>query len=136
MANGLHRGELLTLGPDMYCLAGSFAPNTAAAPLAASSRGRRFGFTFTVAYAATGVFTVTFPTNMTFPNQAASIIVTPQFDAIASGFEVAVIGDTTLNTTTRQIVIQAHRALTPFEPVLATGTRVNFAIFISNTTGA
>lgn len=136
MASGLHRGELLTLGPDTYCLAGSFAPNGTSDPLVASSRGRKFGFTFTVTYAATGVYTVTVPSNMTFPNQVTSIVVSAQVDALASYFAVMVVGDTTLNTTTRQFVIQAHRAGTGEAVAAATGSRINFAIFISNTTGA
>lgn len=123
------------IGPDRIIIAGSFAPNTAAAPLAASSRGREFGATFTVTYAATGVYTVTFPAGFTLPAQPACIIVSPQFAAIADGFEVAVIGDTTLNTTTRQFVIQAHRARTPFEALVATGTRINFMLHVSNNTG-
>lgn len=134
--NGEHRGELLCLGPDKYCLVGSFAPNGTDAPLAASSRGRKFGFTFTVAYSATGVFTVTLPSNMSFPNQPEAILVSAQVDALASYFAVMVVGETTLNTATRQFVIQAHRAGTGEAPAAAAGTRINFAIFISNTTGA
>jgi hypothetical protein len=130
-----HEHPLMGIGPDRIILAGSFAPNTAAAPLAASSRGREFGCLFTVTYAATGVYTVTFPAGYTLPAQPASIIVSPQFDAIASGFEVAVIGETTLTSATRQFVIQAHRARTPFEAVAAAGTRINFLLHVSNNTG-
>ncbi len=132
----VHNHPLFGIGPDRILVCGSFAPNTAATPLAASSRGRDFGQTFTVAYAATGVYTVTFPEGYTLPAQPASIIVSAQFDAIASGFEVAVIGETTLTAATRAFVIQAHRARTPFEAVAAAGTRINFMILCSNNTGA
>lgn len=134
--NGEHRGELLTLGPDKYCLSGSFAPNGSSDPASTSSRGRRFGFTFTVTYAATGVYTVTFPSNMSFPNQVEAVILTPQVDAVANWFDLVAVGETTLNTTTRQLVIQAHRAGTPREVAAAAGSRINFAIYASNTTGA
>ncbi len=133
--NGQHRGELLCLGPDKYCLTGSFAPNTGSAPDVTASRGRRFGFTFTVAYTATGIYTVTFPSNMTFPNQVESVVLTAQCDAVSNWFELVAIGETSLNTTTRQLVIQAHRAGTAREVVAAAGSRINFAIFASNTTG-
>ena len=123
------------IGPDRIILAGSFAPNGASNPLAASSRGREHGNLFTVTYAATGIFTVTFPAGYTLPAQPASIIVLPQFDALANWFDCAVIGDTTLNTTTRQIVIQAHRAGVANAPAAATGCRINFMLQVSNNTG-
>lgn len=127
---------LLSIGPDRILLAGSFAPNGATATtVAADSRGREFGQIFLVTYAATGVYTVTFPSGYTLPAQPASIIVSPQFDAIANGFEVAVIGETTLTSATRQFVIQCHRARTPFAPAAAAGTRVNFMLHVSNNTG-
>ena len=131
-----HDHPLCGIGPDRILLAGSFACNGATSPTVASaSRGRDFGHTFVVTYAATGVYTVTWPEGFTLPAQPASIIVSPQFDAIASGFEVAVIGDTTLIAATRTLVIQAHRARTPFEPAAATGTRINFMLLVSNNTG-
>ncbi len=120
------------IGPYRILLAGSFAPNTASNPVAASSRGRDFGHTFVVTYAATGVFTVTWPSGFTLPAQPSAIIVTSQCDAIANGFEVTPIGDTTLVAVTRTLVIQAHRALTPFAPAVATGTRINFSCTFQN----
>lgn len=127
--------QLLGIGPDRIILAGSFAPNGASDPAAASSRGREFGQTFTVTYAATGIYTVTFPSGYTLPAQPASIIVTPQWDAIANWFDVAVVGDSTLNAAARQFVIQAHRSGTANAPAAATGCRINFMLHVSNNTG-
>ena len=131
----VHDHPLLSIGPERVLLAGSFAPNAAVAPVVTASRGREFGQTFTVAYTATGVYTVTFPAGYTLPAQPASIIVTPQWSAIANWFDVGVVGETTLNTTTRQFVIQAHRSGTANEPVAAAGTRINFLLHVSNNTG-
>lgn len=128
--------NLKGIGPDRIILSGSFAPNTAANPLAASSRGREFGNGFVVTYAATGIYTVTFPAGYTLPAQPATIIVSPQCDTFANWFEVIVVGETTLNTVTRQFVIQAHRNGVANQPAVAAGCRINFALQVSNNTGA
>lgn len=133
--NGEYRGELHCLGPDQYVLTGSFATNGATNPTTANSRGREFGFTFTVTYAATGVYTVTLPSNLGVPSQPRAVIVTPQWDAIADWFDAAVVGETTLNGSARQFVIQAHRSGVANAPAANAGSRINFAIFVSNTTG-
>ncbi len=127
--------DLKGCGPDRVLLAGSFAPNGASAPVVTASRGRDFGHTFTVTYSATGIYTITWPAGFTLPAQPASIIVTPQFDALASWFDVAPIGETTLTSTTRQIVLQAHRAGVANAPAAAAGTRINFMLLVSNNTG-
>ncbi len=126
---------LLGIGPERVILAGSFAPNTAANPVDASSRGREFGQTFTVVYAATGSFAVTLPSGFTLPAQPASIIVSPSCDAFANWFEVIVVGESTLNTTTRAFVIQAHRNGVAYQPAVAAGCRINFMLHVSNNTG-
>jgi hypothetical protein len=132
----VHDHPLLAIGPERVLLAGSIACNGSTSPtVAASSRGRDFGHLFVATYAATGVYTLTWPTGFTLLAQPASIIITPQFDAIANGFEAHPIGETTLIATTRTLVIQAHRARTPFEPAAAAGTRINFMLFVSNNTG-
>lgn len=123
------------IGPDRVILAGSFAPNAAANPLNASSRGREHGQTFTVVYAATGIYTVTLPAGYTLPAQPASILLVPQFDALVNWFDVAVIGESTLNAVTRQFVIAAHRAGVAIAPAAAAGCRINFMLHVSNNTG-
>lgn len=133
--NGHWAGVLNTIGPDRFLIGGSFAVNGTSDPAAASSRGRA-GNTFTVAYSATGVYTVTFPLELKLPAQPFSIVVTPQWDALANWFDVAVVGDSTLNGTNRQIVIQAHRSGTGNAPAAGTGARINFMLLASNNTGA
>lgn len=124
------------IGPDRIILSGSFAPNTAANPLVASSRGREFGNTFVVTYAATGIYTVTFPSGYTLPSQPATLIVVPQCDTFANWFQVLPVGETTMNTTARQFVFQAHRNGVAFQPPAAAGCRINFMLQVSNNTGA
>lgn len=127
---------LRACGPDRVLLAGSFACNGSTNPTTANSRGREFGHTFTVVYSATGIYTVTLPSGFTLPAQPAVIIVTPQWDAIANWFDVAPVGESTLNTTTRSFVIQAHRSGVANAPAAAAGCRINFMLLCSNNTGA
>ena len=126
---------LKAIGPDRILLAGSFAPNGTTDPLVASHRGREFGFTFTVTYSATGIYTLTLPSGYTLPAQPASVIVTPQWDAIANWFDVAVVAETTLATAARQFVIQAHRSGVAQAPAVNAGCRINFMLHVSNNTG-
>lgn len=132
--NGHTPFELQAVAPEVFVLAGSFAPNGASTPTTTDSRGRR-AMPFTVAYTATGIYTVTLPSGFNFPSQPLSIVVSSQCSAIANWFEVTVVGETTLNTTTRQFVIQAHRGGVANAPAAAAGTRINFAIVASNNTG-
>lgn len=127
--------NLKGIGPDRVVVHGSFAPNGASNPLAASSRGREHGNLFTVTYAPTGIYTVTFPQGYTLPSQPMSIIVSAQCDTFANWFEVINVGETTLNTTTRTIVIQAHRNGVANAPAAAAGCRINFLLVVSNNTG-
>ncbi len=124
-----------TIGPDRIICAGSFAPNGSSNPDPTASRGRTHGFTFVVTYAATGIFTVTLPEGYTLPEQPLCIAVFPQASALANWFDAIVVGETTLNTTTRQFVIQAHRAGVANAPAANAGTRINFLLYVSNNTG-
>lgn len=121
-------------GPEPVIYAGSFQCNGTSDP---SSTTYEYppGFPFTVTYSATGVFTVTLPSGFVLPDQPYSIQVTPQFSELANYFAVGVLGETTLNTTTRQFVIQAHRAGTGEAPTNTAGNRINFAIHATNSTG-
>jgi hypothetical protein len=49
---------------------------------------------------------------------------------------VAVVGETTLNSTNRQFVIQAHRSGVANAPAAAAGHRINFMLLASNNDGA
>lgn len=123
------------IGPERVILAGSYAPNNVTDPVATSHRGREFGQTFTVARTGVGQHTITLPSGYTLPAQPASIQATPQCDSFTNWFEVLVVGETTLNTTTRQFVIQCHRNGVAQEVQPAAGARVNFMLHVSNNTG-
>lgn len=130
------RDEILrSIGPDRILLGGSFACNGASDPVIANMRSRDFGFTFIVTYAATGNFTLTLPQGYTLPAQPASLIVSPQWDSLVNWFDVAVLGESTLNSTTRQFIIQAHRSGTANAPAANAGCRINFMLLVSNNTG-
>lgn len=131
-----NENPLKACGPDRVLLAGSFACNGATNPVATSSRGRDFGHTFTVAYAATGIYTVTLPAGFKLPAQPGAIIVVPQWDAIANWFDVAQVAESTLNANSPSFVIQAHRSGVANAPAAAAGCRINFMIFGSNNTGS
>ena len=123
-------------GPEPLVYYGSFQCNGTSNPSSTTFRFPR-GQTFTVAYSATGVFTVTLGAGLTLPSQPLSIKVTPQYATLATDwFDVGVLGETTLNSSTRQFVIQAHRSGTGQAPANTAGNRINFAIFATNSTGA
>lgn len=124
------------LGAEPLAYWGSFQCNSTSNPASTTFRGPQALVGFTVAYSATGVFTVTLPAGLALPAQAYSIVVSPQFAVLATDwFDCAVLGETTLNTTTRQFVIQAHRSGTGQAPANTAGNRINFAIFATNSTG-
>lgn len=123
------------LGNERLVYDGSFQCNGTSDPSSATFRYPR-GLAFTVAYSATGVFTVTLPAGLALPSQPYSIVVSAQFATLATDhFVVGVVGETTL-TTTRTFVIQAHRNGTGQAPANTAGNRINFAIFATNSTGA
>lgn len=126
---------LKAIGPERVLLAGSFACNGASNPTVTDSRGREFGHLFTVVLTPTGIYTVTLPSGYTLPAQPGSVVVSPQWDAIANWFDVAIVGETTLATTTRSFVIQAHRSGVAQATAAAAGARINFMLHVSNNTG-
>jgi hypothetical protein len=128
--------RLWGLGPDRFVLAGSFQTNAGSNPSSSTYRGKD-GLAFTVTYAATGVFTVTLPAGFRLPAQPLAIGAWAQFADLATDwFEVAVVGETTLNASTRQFVLQAHRSGVAREVANTAGNRINFHIFTQNNTGA
>ena len=127
--------EMWALGPDRFCLGGSFQCNAAANPASTTYRGNDF-MSFAVTYAATGTYTVTLGSGLILPAQPLFVAAWPQYATLATDwFECGVLGESTLNATTRQFVIQAHRNGTAREPAATAGNRINFAIFASNNTG-
>lgn len=133
--NGQSSYVMFGLGPDRYLLGGSFQTNGTNNPSSSTFRGTQ-GLLFTVAYSPTGVYTVTLPAGFTLPAQPLFVAAWPQFaDLSTDWFEVAILGETTLNASTRQFVIQAHRSGTAQAPANTAGNRINFAIFTQNNTG-
>lgn len=124
------------LGAEGFLLGGSFQTNAASDP-SSSLFEYPPGFKFTVTYAATGVYTVTVPSGFVLPRQPVFIAAWPQYATLATDwFECGVLGATTLNTSTRQFVVQAHRNGTAREPAATTGNRINFLLYTRNSTGA
>lgn len=133
--DGFDLRPLEAMGNEQLVYYGSFQTNGTSDPSSTTFRYPR-GLVFTVTYSATGVFTVTLPAGLTLPSQPYSIVVGAQFAVLATDhFVVGVLGETTL-TTTRTIVIQAHRNGTGQAPANTAGNRINFAIFATNSTGA
>lgn len=122
-------------GAEPRVLWGSFQTNGTSDPSATTFRYPP-GFKFTVTYSATGVYTVTMPSGVILPAQPGVILVSAQFATLATDyFEVGVVGESTLNTTTKQFVIQAKRAGSGQAPANTAGNRINFAILFNNSTG-
>lgn len=134
--NGFDSRPLDALGNEPMAYWLSFATNASINPDPASFRAPVGLKAFTVTYGATGVYTVTLPVGLSIPIQPGAIIASAQFATIGDYFEVAVLGETTLNAATRQIVIQAKRAAAGYAPGPAAGNRINVAVFFNNSTGA
>ncbi len=90
---------------------------------------------FAVTRAGVGLHTVTLPAGYTLPAQPSAIKAQAQCDVFGNWFDVIVIGETTLNSATRQFQIQCHRSGVAFEVQPAAGARVNFWLLASNNTG-
>lgn len=132
--NGFDTRPIKGLGNEPMVLWGSFETNGSSDPT--DLRYSR-GFNFTAELTDTGEVTITVPSGCILPAQPGSIVVSAQFATLATDwFEVGVVGESTLNASTRQFVIQMHRSGTAREPAATNGNRVNFAIFFNNTTGA
>ena len=134
--DGFQTYQVECLGPEPLVYWGSFQCNSTSNPASTTFRGPPGLVGFSVVYSATGVFTVTLPAGLALPAQAYSIVVSPQFAVLATDwFDCAVLGESTLNSTTRQFVVQAHRSGTGQAPANTAGNRINFAIFATNSTG-
>lgn len=131
--DGFGTQDLMGLGAEPRAIWGSFAPNAALTPAAASNGGPPGVKNFTTAYAATGAFTVTLPAGLTFPG-TPTVLVSAQCESLTEYFAVVTVG--AYNATTRTFVIQAHRAGTGREIAAAAGARIHFAFLFNNSSGA
>lgn len=124
------------LGAEGMAICSSFQCNASSNPLSTTFRGPK-GFIYTVTYAPTGIYTVALASGLGLPEQPFVVAAWPQYATLATDwFECGIVGDTTLNTTTRSFVIQAHRNGTAREPAATAGNRINFGIIFRNSTGA
>lgn len=131
--NGLHAQPMEAFGNEPMAIWGSFAPNGASTPSAASNAGPPGIKNFTTAYAATGAFTVTLPVGST-PVGTPQIFVSAQCQDLTEHFQVCVTGS--YNATTRSFVIQAHRNGTGREVAAHASARIHFVLLFNNSTGA
>lgn len=123
---------LHTNATDVVVVSGSFQTNGGSAPSSTTFRSTT-GSSFTVGYAATGVFTVTLGSDLTFPDKPIAVILTKGGAVLATDwFDLLQIGE--YNTTTRALVIQAHRAGTANAPANTAGNRINFTLIFRNST--
>jgi hypothetical protein len=120
-------------GGEPRAVWGSFAPNGSSTPVVTSNGGPPGLKAFTVAYAATGAFTVTLPVGYGLVG-TPTILVSAQAADLTEYFEVIQTG--AYSPTTRSFVIQAKRAGSGREVAAAAGARIHFAALFNNSTGA
>lgn len=134
--NGYAAFPIQGFGAEGFLLGASFQTNGSSDPASTTFRAPP-GFVFTVAYSATGIYTVTLASNLKLAAQALMVAAWPQYATLATDwFECGVVGETTLNASARQFVIQAHRNGTANAPANTAGNRINFALYTRNSTGA
>ncbi len=133
MADGLgNLNPLKCLGTDGMVYSASFQTNAAANPLSSTFRAPP-GLVFTVAYAATGIYTVTLDASLKLPALPFVVRATPQYATLATDwFECGVVGE--FNLTTGAFVVQAHRNGVANAPAATAGNRINFEISFRNST--
>lgn len=130
--DGFFAQFLKALGPDPHAFWGSFAPNGSSTPVVTSNGGPPGLKAATVAYAATGQFTVTLPVGCK-PVGTPTVLVSAQCESLTEYFEVVQVG--AFNPTTRALVIQAKRAGSGREVAANAGARIHWAILFNNSTG-
>lgn len=131
--HGLISQPLEALGAEPFAIWGSFAPNAALTPAAASNKGPPGVVAFTTAYAATGAFTVTLPAGCV-PVGTPQIFVSAQCESLTEHFAVCVTGS--YSSTARTFTIQAHRNGTGREVAAHASARIHFVLLFNNSTGA
>jgi hypothetical protein len=117
------------LGAEPLVLWGSFAPNGSSTPAVASNGGPPGVKAFTVAYAATGQYTITLPAGVVLPG-TPTVLVSAQCADLTAYFEVVQIG--AFSSSSRSFVVQAKRAGSGYEPAAAAGCRIHFALLFNN----
>lgn len=126
------QGKVDGIGYGLVIGTFSFAPNGSSNPLLTAVGGGLTRFITGITYGATGVYTVQFGTDFVFAN-APVFHVVAQPDSLANWFIAQQIGQ--YNTTTRQLVIQAHRSGAGYEPAASSGCRIRSSLYALDTTG-
>ncbi len=122
------------IGTDLFILAGSFQGNGTSDPATAGKRTTP-GFIWTVVRdGAVGLYKVTLDPTLRLPELPVAIELSTQGAVLATDrTEAMVIGE--FDLTSQFFRIQLHRAGTAFELPNTAGNRVNFKLFVRNTTG-
>lgn len=124
--------EVQAIGTNTTMLSFSFQCNGTSNPASTTFRAPP-GLTFTVTYSATGVFTIVFGSDITFPDRPVGITITPQFAVLATDwFDCALLGE--FSATTRTLVVQAHRSGAGQAPANTAGNRINVDLVFRNST--
>lgn len=132
--NGHYASLAKTFDADGYLGVGSFATNGTSSPTASMLR-KQMGLPFTVAYSATGIYTITFDKRFRLPKEPFLVIARLQ-SALADWADVIVTGQA-LKSGTPTITLQLHRSGTAqAPPTNANGAFVHFAFVGTNNTGA
>ncbi len=132
MSTNLIGQECKGYGGESRCTYFSFAPNSGSDPAVASNYGPRGIKNATIAYAATGQYTITFPVDFA-PPADATFVVSAQAADLTGYFEVMTVG--AYNAATRVLVVQAKRANSGNAPTAAAGCRIHIGIFFNDSTG-
>ena len=120
-------------GTDLYVLAGSFQGNGTSDPATATKQTTP-GFSWTVVRdGAVGLYKVSLDAGCKIPEKPVAIDLTTQGAVLATDqCSCMVIGE--FDLTSQFFRIQLHRAGTAFELPNTAGNRVNFKLFVRNTT--
>lgn len=131
--NGVFTSPAKTFGPAEYLGFGSFATNGASSPTNAMRR-MQSGLRFTVAYTATGIYTLTFDKKYK-ALKPCTIVKAWLTGPMADYAEVSVTANE-LHLPACRLVLQLHRAGVAQAPAAnANGVFVNFEFVATNTSG-
>lgn len=130
---GVYTSPAKTFGAAELLGYGSFATNGTSSPTLAMRRMQR-GLQFTVAYSATGIYTLTFDRKYK-ALKPCTIVGAWLNSALADYADVAVTANE-LHLPARRLVLQLHRAgVAQAPPANANGAFVNFEFVATNTNG-
>lgn len=131
--NGHYATPAKLFGADEYVMAGSFATNGTTSPTSAMLR-KPLGLNFTVAYSATGIYTVTFPSNLKLP--AIPYHVEAHLNGAVADWAAVTVTGVNMSAATPNIVLALHRAGTAqAPPANGNGASVHFKLVFTNSTG-